>query len=147
MGNTNDIGDAVQDDLTFDPDVDATDIRVTNVSGEVVLKGTVPSYPQYVAAAAVARRAVGVKDVHNHLDVVLPPSDYRDDQALAVAANSALTLNNTARSGVAATAANGTITLTGTVPDSVDRAAAELLVAGLTGVHSVRNDIQIRDDV
>jgi osmotically-inducible protein OsmY len=146
MNNTNDIGDTVQDDLTFDPDVDASDIRVRNTSGEVVLEGTVPSYPQYVAAAAVARRVAGVKDVHNHLEVVLPPGDFRDDQALAVAANSALTLNNTAQYGIDATATNGTVTLTGTVRDSVERAAAELLVAGLTGVHSVTNDIQIRNE-
>ena len=50
------------------------------------------------------------------------------------------------RVGVEATAANGVITLTGTVPNGDERTAAELLVAGLTGVRSVSNDIQIRAD-
>ena len=40
----------------FDPLVDSTDIRVQNLSGDVALNGTVPSYPQYQEAAAAARR-------------------------------------------------------------------------------------------
>ena len=120
------------------------DITVETMNGEVTLNGTVPSYPQYLAAAAAARRVAGVTDVHNHLEVVLPPGDHRDDQTLTTTADDALTLNETVRVGVEATAANGVITLTGTVRDGDERTAAELLVAGLTGVRSVRNDIQIR---
>jgi osmotically-inducible protein OsmY len=51
MGKSNDIRAAVIDDLTFDPDVDASDIRVEEMDGDVVLTGSVPSYPQYVQAA------------------------------------------------------------------------------------------------
>jgi osmotically-inducible protein OsmY len=147
-GADDDIRDAVDDQLTFDPDVDAAESHVTveTMNGEVTLNGTVPSYPQYLAAAAAARRVAGVTDVHNHLEVVLPPGDYRDDQTLTTTADDALTLNETVRVGVEATAANGVITLTGTVRDGDERTAAELLVAGLTGVRSVRNDIQIRAD-
>ena len=58
---SSDIRAAVIDDLTFDPDVDASDIRVEEKDGDVVLTGSVPSYPQYVQAAAVAARAVGVR--------------------------------------------------------------------------------------
>jgi len=84
--------------------------------------------------------------VRNHLEVTLPPGDYRDDPTLTATANNALTLNNTVPCGVEATAANGNLTLTGTLRDTTERAAAELRVAGLTGVRSVQNDIQIRDD-
>jgi osmotically-inducible protein OsmY len=147
-GADDDIRDAVDDQLTFDPDVDAAESHITveTMNGEVTLNGTVPSYPQYLAAAAAARRVAGVTDVHNHLEVVLPPGDYRDDQTLTTTADDALTLNETVRVGVEATAANGVITLTGTVPNGDERTAAELLVAGLTGVRSVSNDIQIRAD-
>jgi osmotically-inducible protein OsmY len=145
MGQTNDVRDAVEDELTFDPDVDASHITVENTDGTVSLNGTVPSYPQYVAAAAGARRVAGVKSVRNHLEVALPAGDYRDDALLTAAANNALTLNNTMPCGVEATAAKGTLTLTGAVRDTTERAAAEALVAGLTGVHSVKNDIQTRD--
>ena len=44
MGRSNDIRAAVIDDLTFDPDVDASDIRVEETDGDVVLTGSVPSY-------------------------------------------------------------------------------------------------------
>ncbi len=147
-GADDDIRDAVDDQLTFDPDVDAAESHITveTMNGEVTLNGTVPSYPQYLAAAAAARRAAGVTAVHNHLEVVLPPGDCRDDQTLTTTADDALTLNETVRVGVEVTAANGVITLTGTVPNGDERTAAELLVAGLTGVRSVSNDIQIRAD-
>jgi osmotically-inducible protein OsmY len=104
MSETNDIRPAVTDDLAFDPDVDASDITVENRDGEVVLAGSVPSYPQYLQVAAVAR-AVGVE----------------------------------------AAAKNGDITLTGAVRHGAERAAAEATIAGLTGVRSVTNDIEIRD--
>ncbi len=42
----------------------------------VALDGTVPSFPQYLEAAAVARRVAGVTNVHNHLQVVLPDAGY-----------------------------------------------------------------------
>src|SRR5215469_5323644 len=72
------ISDAVVDDLTFAPDVDASGITVEDGDGDVVLTGSVPSYPQYVEAAAVASRVPGVKSVHDRLEVALPPGDFRD---------------------------------------------------------------------
>lgn len=44
--------------------------------------GTVPSYWQYKEVLAAARRVSGVTSAHNHLEVVLPPADYRDDPKL-----------------------------------------------------------------
>jgi osmotically-inducible protein OsmY len=43
-------------------------------------------------------------------------------------------------------AENGTVILTGTVRSGVERAAAGLLVAGLTGVRGIKNEIRIGDD-
>jgi osmotically-inducible protein OsmY len=99
-----------------------------------------------VEAAAVASRVTGVKDVHNHLEVALSPGDHRDDSTLTVMANNALTLGHTVAVGVEVTAKNGDITLTGAVRCSAEPAAAEAMIAGLTDVRSVTNDIQIRDD-
>ena len=144
MDDADEIRDAIEDRLTFDPDVDASDTTVENLNGEIVLNGTVPSYPQYMAAAAAAQSVAGVRNVRNDLCVVLPPGDYRDDLTLTTTANDALTLNNTVPVGVEAAACNGDVTLTGAVRDSLERTAAELMVAGLTGVRSVKNDIQIR---
>jgi len=146
MGRTTDIREAVEAELNFDPLVDDADIHVMNMNGDVALNGTVPSYPQYLEAAAAAQRVSGVKNVHNHLEVILPDADFRDDVMLTTAANNALTLNVTVPDGVEATAQDGNLTLTGTAEYGVERAAAELAVAGLTGVRNVRDDIEISYD-
>jgi osmotically-inducible protein OsmY len=144
MGDIEDVSDAVADELTFDPDVDPSGITVRIVDGKVTLTGTVPNYPQYLAAMAGARRIAGDRNVRNDLEVRLPPGDVRDDTELAKEANDALTLNEAAPVGVAAKATNGDVILTGVVRNATERAAAELLVAALTGVRRVRNDIEVR---
>ena len=146
MTKNKDIREAVEAELGFDPLVDATDITVRDMNGDVALNGTVPSYPQYLEAAAATQRVDGVKNVHNHLEVVLPPGDYRDDAMLTTAANNALTLNVTVPDGVEATARDGNLTLTGTVKYGAQRAAAESAVAALTGVRNIRDDIEIGYD-
>ena len=146
MGKTKDIREAVEAEIDFDPLVDAADITVKNMNGQVALNGTVPSYPQYLEAAAAAQRVAGVTDVHNHLEVVLPDSDYRDDAMLTTSANNALAANITVPDGVEATAYNGNVELTGTVKHGPQRAAAELAVAGLAGVRNIRDDIEIGYD-
>jgi len=146
MSSTKDIREAVEAELTFDPLVDATDITVKNINGDVALNGTVPSYPQYLEAAAAARRVEGVKHVHNHLSVELQTSDYRGDAQLTTAANNALAWDATVPSGVEASARGGNVTLTGTVNFGAQRTAAELAVSGLIGVRNVRNEIAINFD-
>jgi osmotically-inducible protein OsmY len=146
MSSTKDIREAVEAELTFDPLVDAADITVKNINGDVALNGTVPSYPQYLEAAAAARRVAGVKHVHNHLSVELQTSDYRGDAQLTTAANNALAWDATVPSGVEASARGGNVTLTGTVNFGAQRTAAELAVSGLIGVRNVRNEIAINFD-
>jgi osmotically-inducible protein OsmY len=136
MSKTTDIRQAVEAELKFDPLVDDADIHVMNMNGDVALNGTVPSYPQYLEAAAATQRVNGVKNVSNHLEVVLPDADFRDDAMLTTAANNALMQNITVPGTVEATALDGNLTLTGTVSYGVERAAAEGAVAGLTGVRN-----------
>lgn len=62
MGKTKDIREAVEAELAFDPLVDAADITVVNMNGDLGLNGTVPSYPQYLQAS-------GVNDVRDVLTV------------------------------------------------------------------------------
>jgi osmotically-inducible protein OsmY len=146
MGTTHDVRDAVEKELRFDPLVDASGITVKAMNGEVALNGTVPSYRQYAEAPAAARRVAGVRNVHSHLKVVLPPGDYRDDATLTTAANNALALNVGAPGSVKATASNGDVLLTGSVRYAVEQAAALNTIAGLTGVRNVHNEIVIRSD-
>jgi osmotically-inducible protein OsmY len=143
MAKTKDIREAVEAELRFDPLVDHTNISVRNLNGQVALNGTVPNYPQYLEAAAAAQRVAGVTEVHNHLEVVLPAGDYRDDAMLTTAANNALSLNVTVPDGIEATASDGNLTLTGTVHYGAQRAAAERAVAGLTGVRNIKDETEI----
>jgi osmotically-inducible protein OsmY len=146
VGKTKDIREAVEAELRFDPLVDPADIAVRNINGDVALNGTVPSYPQYLEAAAAAQRVAGVKNVHNHLEVVLLPGSNRDDAMLTTAANNALAANITVPDGVEATAYDGNVELTGTVKHGPQRSAAELAVVGLAGVRNIRDDIEIGSD-
>jgi osmotically-inducible protein OsmY len=146
MGKTTDIREAVEAELEFDPLVDPSDITVKNVTGQVALNGTVPSYPQYLEAAAAAQRVAGVTDVHNHLEVLLPDVDYRDDAMLTTAANNALAANVTVPDGIEATAQDGSVKLSGTVTFGPQRAAAESAVARLIGVRNVKNEVEVWDD-
>jgi osmotically-inducible protein OsmY len=146
MGKNKDIREAVEAELTFDPLVTATDISIMNLNGDVALNGTVPSYPQYLEATTATQRVDGVKNVHNHLEVVLPLGDFRDDAMLTTAANNALALNVTVPDGIEASANDGNVTLTGTVKYGPQRAAAEQAVTGLTGVRNIRDYIEIGYD-
>jgi osmotically-inducible protein OsmY len=143
MGTTKDIREAVEAELDFDPLVDSAGVTVKNLNGDVALNGTVPNYPQYLEAAEAAQRVYGVASVHNHLEVMLPPGDYRDDAALTTAANNALALAVTVPYGVEATARDGNLRLSGTVRFGSQRDAAELAVAQLIGVRNLKDDIEI----
>jgi osmotically-inducible protein OsmY len=142
-----DIREAVQKELEFDPLVDATGITVKNMNGDVALNGTVPSYPQYLQAAAAARRVQGVTRVHNHLMVDLPVADYRDDPMLTTAANNTLSMTVTVPGSVEASASEGNVWLTGTVDNRFQREAAEQAVARLAGVRGIADDIEIFTDI
>ena len=144
---TKDIRSAVQKELEFDPLVDASDITVKNMNGDVALNGTVPSYPQYLQAVAAARRVQGVTKVHNHLMVDLPLADYRDDPMLTTAANNVLAQTVTVPGTVEASASDGGVWLTGMVGNRFQRDAAEQAVAGLTGVRGIADDIEIFSDL
>jgi osmotically-inducible protein OsmY len=142
-----DIREAVQKELDYDPLVEPSGISVKNMNGDVALNGTVPSYPQYLEAAAAAKRVQGVTRVHNHLMVDLPVADYRDDPMLTTAANNALALTVTVPGTVEASASEGNVWLTGMVGNRFQRDEAERSVAGLTGVRGIADDIEIFTDI
>ena len=144
---TKDIREAVKNELEFDPLVEASDITVKNMKGDVALNGTVPSYPQYLQAATAAKRVHGVTRVHNHLMVELPFADFRDDPLLTTAANNTLAAAVTVPGTVEASATDGDVWLTGVVGNRFQRDAAEQAVAGLTGVRGIIDDIEIFSDI
>ena len=139
-----DIRAAVHNELVTDPLVDADDIVVVVFDGQVSLDGTVPSQDQASKAVAAAQRVAGVTAVHNLLAIALPSRDYGDDAALAQLVNEALAADRAVPDDVRATARHGDIFLTGTVSYSAQRAAAEDAVAGVAGVLSVTNQVEVQ---
>lgn len=144
---TKDIREAVKKELEFDPLIDASDISVKNMNGDVALNGTVTNYPQYLQAAAAARRVRGVTRVHNHLMVDLPFADYRDDALLTTDANNALAMAVSVPRSVEASASEGDVWLTGMVGNRFQRDEAERAVAGMPGVRGIVDDIEIYSDL
>jgi osmotically-inducible protein OsmY len=147
MVKTKDIREAVERKLRRDPLIDTADVAIRNIAGSVALTGTVSSYPQYLEAARAAGRVAGVTDVHNHLQVVLPPEDQRDDATLTDAANSELAASASVPGSVTASARDGNVTLMGSVQHGSQRTAAETAVSGLTGVRNIQDEIEVAFDV
>jgi osmotically-inducible protein OsmY len=69
MDETDDIRAAVEDDLTFDPDTDASDITVQSTGGEVTLTGTAGSASERAAAELLVADLTGVRGVTNDIQV------------------------------------------------------------------------------
>ena len=143
MGKAKAIRKAVRAEFRASPLVDDTDITVKNIKGDVTLTGVVTNYQQYLEAAAAASQVAGVRNVHNHLEVVLLPEDYRDDAILTTEANNTLRKDVAVPDTVEAIARNGNITLTGSVRYGSQRTAPELAVSRLTGVRNIKNKIEI----
>lgn len=143
MGTDESIRAAVYKELVTDPLLEADDIVVDVINGAVSLTGTVPSQAQCAEADAAARRVAGVTMVDNLLAVIMPSRDFGDDAALTELVNQALAANAAVPDGVKATAHEGSVFLTGAVNLSAQRAAAEDSVAGVAGVLSITNEIEV----
>src|ERR1700720_1439190 len=85
-----DIKRDVEDELRWDPDIDATDIGVAVHNGVVALTGFVRSYAQKMEAERDAKRVAGVVGVANDIEVRLPALDERPDPDIVRDAVSAL---------------------------------------------------------
>jgi BON domain-containing protein len=85
MKSDSDIKRDVEEELRFDPDIDATDIGVAVKDGVVTLVGFVKSYTEKfeAEAAAAAKRVAGVVGLANDLEVCLPGGVERPDPEIA----------------------------------------------------------------
>src|SRR5689334_2326856 len=111
-----DIKRDVEDELKWEPTIDATDIGVAVKSGVVTLTGFVPSYTQRMEAERAAKRVAGVKGVANDIEVRLPAIDERPDPEIARDAVNALKTDLPYSSeNIKVTVHSGWITLEGNV--------------------------------
>ena len=137
----------VEQELSWDPKINAAQIGVTVENGVVCLRGDVDSYAELWAAEDATKRVNGVRTLAQELRVKILDGDKRDDSDIAAAVQSALKWDVFVPNSVIAKVTNGTVTLEGEVPWNFERDAAEKAVRHLTGVMSVCNSISLKPQV
>ena len=143
-----DIRRDVEDELRWDPDIDATDIAIAVNNGVVALTGFVRSYSQRTQAERDAKRVAGVVGVANDIEVRLPVIDQRPDPDIVRDAVSALKSELPYSSeNIKVIAKDGKITLEGTVEWHYARERAEKAVKRVRGAKSVTNSITLKPKV
>ncbi|HEY5939389.1 MAG TPA: BON domain-containing protein [Gemmatimonadales bacterium] len=151
MTNSTKLQHDVQEELEWEPSLDASHIGVAAVQpGVVTLTGTVATYGEKVTAERVAKRVSGVGAVANDIEVRLIGSLKRTDTDIAQAVLRALEWDIAVpHEKIKARVDNGWVTLDGEVALQFQRAAAENAVRRLSGVRGVSNQIglQIRPAV
>ena len=140
-----DIKRDVEDELRWDPDIDATDIGVSVREGAVTLTGFVRSYAQRSGAERDAKRVAGVVGVANDIEVRLPVLDERPDPQITRDAVSALQAELPYSSdNIKVIVSNGWLTLEGTVEWNYTRERAKSAVTRIRGVKGVTNSITVK---
>jgi osmotically-inducible protein OsmY len=148
MKSDSEIKKDVEDELRWEPDLDATDIAVAAKDGVVTLTGFVPSYAQKFLAEKVAKRVAGVVGVANDIEVRVPAIDQRPDPDIARDAVNALKSQlPLTYQDIKVTVSNGWITLEGDVEWNYQKERAENAVRWVKGVKGVINTIEVKPKV
>lgn len=134
----------IEDELRFDPKINAAQIGVTVDNGVVSLLGDVDTYAEKWAAEDATKRVSGVRTVAQDLKVKILFEDKRDDSEIAAAVQSALRWDVFIPATVTAKVAAGYVTLEGKVNWNFERDAAEKAVRYLTGVTGVNDLITLK---
>jgi osmotically-inducible protein OsmY len=142
MRSDSDIKRDVEDELRWDPSVDATDIAVAVKNGVVTLTGFVRNYMDKFEAEAAAKRVAGVVGLANDIEVGLSRADQRPDPEIArdavAAIKSRLPLSS---EHIKVVVDKGWVTLEGQVEWNYQRDEAERAVRRINGVKGVINSI------
>jgi len=137
----------VEEELRWDPKVNAAQIGVTVDGGAVSLTGTVDTYAQKWAAEDATKRVSGVRTMAQDLSVKLLSDHKHTDSEIATAIQSALKWDVMVPKTVTAKVTSGSVTLEGQATWNFEREAAERAVRYLTGVVSVINAVALKSQV
>src|SRR5258705_24041 len=137
-----DIKRDVEDEIGWDPSIDATAIAVAVKDGVVTLTGFVRNYMDKFHAEAAAKRVAGVAGLANDIEVGLSRADQRPDPEIArdavAAIKSRLPLSS---EHIKVVVDKGWVTLEGQVEWNYQRDEAERAVRRINGVKGVINSI------
>ena len=148
MRSDSDIKRDVEDELRWDPDIDATDIAVSVNSGVVTLAGFVRSYMQKYQAETDAKRVAGVLGVVNDIEVRLPGIDERPDPEIARDAIAQIKSELPySWEKIRVVVKKGWLTLEGDVEWNYQRERAGEAVHRVRGVKGITNSIEVKPRV
>lgn len=136
----------VEEELSYEPSVDASGIGVAVRDRVVTLTGHVNSYWEKWNAERAALRVSGVKALVNELEVRLPTSSERTDEDIAREAVSALAWSIVVpKDRVKVKVSKGWVTLEGEVDWQFQKNAAAEAVRNLVGIKGVINHIVVKE--
>jgi osmotically-inducible protein OsmY len=139
----NDLRSDVEEQLAWEPDIDANAIAVMVVDGHVTLRGTVGSIQEKQVAERIAARVFGVVAVEDQLDVRRLDSHKRADAELRADILQALMLDDLVPSSIDVKVEDGVVALTGCADWDYQRDAAKLTAARSIGRLDVVDEIEI----
>lgn len=138
----------VEEELQWDPEIDATDVAVTVEGSVVTLTGFVHSFGDKYEAETIAKRVAGVHGVANDIEVRLPSADEVPDPEIARDAVAAIKGQLPHEwENIKVIVKGGWVTLEGEVEWNFQRDNAESAVRRLRGVKGVGNQINVTPKV
>jgi osmotically-inducible protein OsmY len=138
--------DAVQRQIEWQPEITSKDISVSAHDGVVSLTGFTHTYPEKFAAERAAKRVYGVRALANDIEVM--QGSARTDPEIARDVVHALKTDVwVPEDRVKASVHDGLVTLEGTVEMFYQRDGAESAVRRITGVRGVHNQLAVKPRV
>ena len=139
---------AVEDELTWEPSIDAEHIGVTAEDGVVTLTGHVGSYTEKIIAERAAKRVKGVRAIAQEIEIRLPNDRKTSDDQIAKRALDIIAWDSTIpKDRVQVKVQGGFVTLTGQVDWHYQRTDAEYAVRKLEGIKGLSNEIKVKPRV
>lgn len=135
----------VEDELDWDPSINAAEVGVAVKDGVVTLSGQLDSFMEKYEVEKVVQRVAGVRAVAVEIDVKLDGGSKRSDTEIAHAVETALAWHSSVPAErIKAKVEKGWVTLSGEVDWEYQRATAANLVRPLLGVVGVSNAIVLK---
>ena len=135
----------VQEELNWEPSVNAAGVGVIVKDGVVTIEGRLDSLAEKWAAERAAKRVAGVKALAVEVEVVPPGPSERTDADIARAAEYALQWSVWVPvDHIKVMVEKGRVTLEGQVDSEFQRIKAENAIRRLKGVKGILNEVTVK---
>jgi osmotically-inducible protein OsmY len=135
----------VEEQLAWEPDIDANAIAVLVLDGHVTLRGTVGSVEEKRTAERIAAQVFGVVAIEDRLEVRRLDSQRRKDAGLRAEILQALMLDDLVPASIDVKVEDGVVALTGYANWQYQPEAAKLAVAHSIGELEIVDEITVVD--